>query len=159
VTLRMANRKKFLDQLHQHQGLIHSLCRSYFANAEDQEDAFQEIVLQLWKSYPSFRGDSSISTWMYRVALQTIFNLLRQHQFTFATLPEQLSGNDSKDTETIRIALSALSPEDRALLILYLEGYQYREIADINLMTVTNVSTRLNRIRQKLRSLFQSEMI
>ncbi|MEM8964877.1 MAG: sigma-70 family RNA polymerase sigma factor [Bacteroidota bacterium] len=155
----MANRKKFLDQLHQHQGLIHSLCRSYFVNTEDREDAFQEIVLQLWKSYPSFRGDSAVSTWMYRVALQTIFNLLRQYQFTFATLPEQLSGSDAKDTETIRIALSVLDPEDRALLILYLEGYQYREIAEINLMTVTNVSTRLNRIRQKLRSLFQSEMI
>ncbi|MGB3589293.1 MAG: sigma-70 family RNA polymerase sigma factor [Tunicatimonas sp.] len=155
----MANRKKFLQQLHQHQGLIHSLCRSYFANTEDREDAFQEIVLQLWKSYPSFRGDSAISTWMYRVALQTIFNLLRQHQFTFATLPEQLSEHNSKDTETIRIALSVLNPKDRALLILYLEGYQYREIAEINLTTVTNVSTRLNRIRQKLRSLFQSEMI
>lgn len=155
----MANRKKFIKQLHQHQGLIHNLCRSYFVNPEDREDAFQEIVLQLWKSYPSFRGDSATGTWMYRVALQTIFNLLRQRKLTFATLPEQLSEDDSKDTETIRVALSVLSPEDRALLILYLEGYPYREIADINLMTVTNVSTRLNRIRQKLRSLFQSEMI
>ncbi|MEM9676256.1 MAG: RNA polymerase sigma factor, partial [Bacteroidota bacterium] len=94
----MANRKKFLEQLHQHQGLIYSLCHSYFANSEDREDAFQEIVLQLWKSYPSFRKESAVSTWMYRVALQTIFNLLKQRRLTFATLPEQLGESDSTDT-------------------------------------------------------------
>ncbi|MGD1893133.1 MAG: RNA polymerase sigma factor [Cyclobacteriaceae bacterium] len=155
----MANRKKFLEQLHQHQGLIHSLCHSYFANSEDREDAFQEIVLQLWKSYPSFRKESAVSTWMYRVALQTIFNLLKQRRLTFATLPEQLGESDSTDTELIRVMLSMLAPDDRAILILYLEGYRYQEIADISEMTLTNVSTRLSRIRQKLRSLFQSEMI
>lgn len=153
------HRRKFLQQLHQHQGLIHSLCRSYFANAEDREDAFQEIALQLWKSYPTFRKESAVSTWMYRVAIQTIFNLLRQRKFTFATLPEQLAGGYTDHSEMIRIALSVLNPSDRALLILYLEGYQYQEIAEVSSLTLTNVSTRLSRIRQKLRTLFQSEMI
>nr|WKN39742.1 sigma-70 family RNA polymerase sigma factor [Tunicatimonas sp. TK19036] len=155
----MTRRQQFVGHLHQHQRLIHSLCRSYFANNEDREDAFQEIVLQLWKSYPSFRGDSSISTWMYRVALRTIFNLLKQRRLTFATLPEQLADDNAKDTELIRAALSQLNPSERALLILYLEGYSYQEISQIQEMTLTNVSTRLNRIRQKLRSRFQSEMI
>lgn len=155
----MNRRREFLKQIHQHQGLIHSLCRSYFANAEDREDALQEIILQLWKSYPSFKGASSVSTWMYRVALQTIFNLLRQRRFTYATLPEQLADGHTDNSELIRVALSALNPSDRALLILYLEGYQYQEIAEVSSLTLTNVSTRLSRIRQKLRTLFQSEMI
>ena len=155
----MASRKKFLKQLHQHQGLIHSLCRSYFANSEDREDAFQEIVLQLWRSYPTFRKESATSTWMYRVALQTIFNLLKQRRLTFATLPEQLGEDDSNNTELIRVMLSMLTPGDRAILILYLEGYRYQEIADISGMTLTNVSTRLSRTRRKLRLIFQSEMI
>ncbi|MEQ9440261.1 MAG: sigma-70 family RNA polymerase sigma factor [Cyclobacteriaceae bacterium] len=155
----MSQRQQFLRQLHQHQRLVHSLCRSYFANTEDREDAFQEIVLQLWKSYPSFRGDSAISTWIYRVALHTIFNLLKQRRLTFATLPEQLADTGSEDTELLRMALSQLNPTDRALLILYLEGYRYQEIAGIREMSLTNVSTRLSRIRQKLRSRFQSELL
>lgn len=155
----MSQRQQFLRQLHQHQRLVHSLCRSYFANTEDREDAFQEIVLQLWKSYPSFRGGSAISTWIYRVALHTIFNLLKQRRLTFATLPEQLADTGSEDTELLRMALSQLNPTDRALLILYLEGYRYQEIAGIREMSLTNVSTRLSRIRQKLRSRFQSELL
>ena len=155
----MSQRQQFLRQLHQHQRLVHSLCRSYFANTEDREDAFQEIVLQLWKSYPSFRGDSAISTWIYRVALHTIFNLLKQRRLTFATLPEQLADTGSEDTELLRMALSQLNPTDRALLILYLEGYRYQEIAGIREMSLTNVSTRLSRIRQKLRLRFQSELL
>lgn len=155
----MVLRQQFLRQLQQHQGIVHSLSRSYFANEEDRKDAFQEIVLQLWKSYPAYRGDSAVSTWMYRVALNTIFNLLKQRRLTFATLPEQLAVEAEDHSELLRTVLSQLNPSDRALVILYLEGYSYQEIADIRAISLTNVSTRLSRIRQKLRSRFQSEVI
>ncbi len=71
-------KEQFVEIVQANQGIINSICRIYFATAEDQKDARQEIILQLWKAYPSFRGEAKLSTWMYKVALNTILYQLRK---------------------------------------------------------------------------------
>lgn len=79
-------KKQFVQVLHDHQGIIHQICKVYYASSDDQADAFQEVVLQLWKAYPRFRKESKVTTWMYRVALNTVLKNIRQQQ---AQLPTQ----------------------------------------------------------------------
>ncbi len=151
----------FVRQILPHQRLIRSLCVVYFSEEEDRKDAFQDVLLQLWKSYGTFRGESSLVTWIYRVALRTLMNKARrQSQMrTCSYRPEYdiINPSDQEDAEIIRSALNQLSPQDKALVLLYLEGYRYREIADLLHLTPTNVSTRLNRIKQKLKVIITQE--
>jgi RNA polymerase sigma-70 factor (ECF subfamily) len=147
------------------QAIIHSICKAYFANPEDRKDASQEIVLQLWKSFPHFRGEAKISTWIYRVALNTVLNLVKSKK----NQPSQNDFSDDLgfvDTESavffegsdfIQFILNHLSSEDKALMILYLEGYEQAEIAQILTLNLSNVSTKINRIKNKLKKIFKPE--
>lgn len=159
----MPNAKQtFIRQIFPHQGLVRSLCAVYFSDEEDQKDAFQDVLLQLWKSYGTFRGESSMVTWVYRVALRTLINKARRQSRmpTCSYRPEYelVNPSDQESTEIIRFALNQLSPPDKALVLLYLEGYRYQEIAEMLNISATNVSTRLNRIKQKLRRIITQEL-
>ncbi|UOQ71524.1 RNA polymerase sigma factor [Hymenobacter cellulosilyticus] len=155
-----ALQQEFLHLLSTQQRRLHSLCRFYYAGVEDRQDAFQEIVLQLWKSYPSFQGAAHASTWMYRVALNTIFSRVRREkaQPEWVRWTEQLqqlpNPEDLVDPAAaghlLEEAIHQLSAEDKALVLLHLEGYSYPEIAALVEMSATNVSTRLHRIKGKL---------
>ncbi|MGB3779526.1 MAG: sigma-70 family RNA polymerase sigma factor [Tunicatimonas sp.] len=155
-------KQTFVRQILPHQGLIRSLCVVYFSDEEDRKDAFQDVLLQLWKSYGTFRGESSLVTWVYKIALRTLMHRVH-HQSRMPTChycPEHEFVNpaDQESTEIIRFALNRLSPSDKALVLLYLEGYQYREIAELLSLSATNVSTRLNRIKQKLKVIITQEV-
>ncbi|MCU0446111.1 MAG: RNA polymerase sigma factor [Microscillaceae bacterium] len=148
-----------------HQGIIHSICKAYFAHHEDRQDASQEIVLQLWKAYPHFRGEAKVSTWIYRVALNTALNLVKAHKpptfwYDWAE-DEDLADNASavfvEGSDFVQFVLNQLNPPDKALLILHLEGYEYAEIAQILTLTLTNVSTKLSRIKSKLKKIFKPQ--
>ena len=156
-------KQTFVKQIFPHQGLIRSLCTVYFTDDEDQKDAFQDVLLQLWKSYGTFRGESSLVTWIYRVALRTLVNKARRQSrmLTCAYYPEHEITNPSEQesAEVIRYALSRLSPSDKALVLLYLEGYRYQEIAELLSISATNVSTRLNRIKQKMKVIIIQEAL
>ena len=158
----MSNAKQtFVRQIFPHQGLIRSLCVVYFTDEEDRKDAFQDVLLQLWKSYDTFRGESSLVTWVYKIALRTLMNKARQHSRmpTCPYHPEHEFSNplDQESAEIIHFALNRLSPPDKALVLLYLEGYRYQEIAELLGISATNVSTRLNRIKQKLKVIITQE--
>ncbi|RAW01837.1 RNA polymerase [Pseudochryseolinea flava] len=138
-----------------------SLCRAYYASVEDQKDVFQDIVLQLWRSFDAFRGESEIGTWIYRVSLNTILNKVRNDKRKIVS--EALSSAESHlsnamaddDTEILHVVLQSLKDVDKAVVILYLEGYKNKEIATILNITATNVSTRFNRIKAELKSRFK----
>ncbi len=154
-------KKAFVRQIFPHQGLIRSLCTVYFTDEEDQKDAFQDVLLQLWKSYGTFRGESSLVTWIYRVALRTLVNKARC-QSRMRTCPyrpeyEVINPSEQESAEIIRYALNRLSPADKALVLLYLDGYRYQEIAELLSLSATNVSTRLDRIKQKLKVIITQE--
>jgi RNA polymerase sigma-70 factor (ECF subfamily) len=155
----------FTHLIQTHQGIVHSLCKAYFINPEDRKDAFQEVVLQLWKAYPQFRGEAKFSTWLYRIALNTILNHLKtkQNQIEYEDLSEETwlidspLASDLESNNLIQFILNQLNPLDKALLILYLEDYEYAEIAQILGLSLTNVSTKISRIKLKLKKIFKPQ--
>lgn len=155
-------KKQFLQIIQSNQGILNSICKVYYDTVEDQKDARQEIILQLWKSFPHFRNESKVSTWLYKVALNTILSQLRKTNKEPIKTPlvdQQIPISTYLDDEfqQLQQAISMLKAEDKALVLLYLEGYQHQEIATTLDLTTTNVSTRLNRIKKRLKVLFRSE--
>lgn len=159
------NKTYFVQIIQEHQGIINSICHIYYADDEDVKDARQDIILQLWKSLPTFRGDSKISTWIYRVALNTV--LLKIKKDRKNTLSNPLSDvhlntgshtddppND--DVEQLLFLVDRLEATDKAVMILHFEGYNHKEIAETLNMTATNISTRMNRIKNKLKETFKA---
>ena len=156
-------KKQFVALLHEHQGIVHQICRVYFVAPQDREDAFQEVVLQLWKSFPKFRQEAKVTTWMHRVALNTILKKIRQEQARphLAQLeeaePQTVANQAPEIDDYMEYALLQLPPVDKALVILHLEGYNYEEIAQILALTKTNVASKLNRIKQKIKQIITQE--
>lgn len=153
----------FVKIVEQYQGIINNLCFLYHTNLEDQKDARQDIVLQLWKSFPKFRGESSVGTWIYSVSLNTILAKIRKQKrqittanFDDLTEPEATIplGVDD-DVQLLKSIIESLEAADKALVILYLEGYKNKEIAAILQISASNVSTKLNRIKAKLKNQYQ----
>ncbi|HEY5825121.1 MAG TPA: sigma-70 family RNA polymerase sigma factor [Cyclobacteriaceae bacterium] len=156
-------KRNFIRIIDANKGIIKSLCRAYYMSPEDQKDAFQDIVLQLWKSVDTFRGESEISTWIYRVSLNTILTKVRNEKRKIAT--ESISASELSvstamadgDIELLNNVIQSLKDLDKAIVILYLEGYKNKEIAQILNLTSTNVSTRLNRVRVELKAKFKTQ--
>lgn len=151
----------FLKAIHDHQKIISRVCRIYRNGKEDQEDLFQEIIYQLWKSYGSFKGEAKISTWMYRVALNTAMAVYRRPKlpldyrgtFDERTHPANSEAVIPDNEERLFRALQILSPSEKAVVFLFLEDYAYQEIAEITGLSESNVGVRLNRIKNKLRKI------
>jgi len=148
--------KEFLDQVKSHQNIIHKICFIYSKNRSDKEDLYQEIVLQLWKSYPTFGKRSAFSTWMYRVALNTAISTTKKFWFSTGTeLPDIAFEDESKMdlSEDIRVlyrAISKLAKTEKAVILLWLESRSYEEIAETTGISVKNVSVKLVRIKARL---------
>ena len=161
--------REFVQLIALHQKLIHSLCSLYYPMPEDRKDLFQEIVLQLWKSYPSFNHQSKVSTWLYRVALNTVFARIRTERnrpesesFSEQTFLVPASESDGDLTQAIQElygAISQLSDVDKAVIMLYLEEHSYDEIAAIVGISRTNVSTKISRIKTQLGKLLKNELL
>ncbi|RYU77648.1 RNA polymerase sigma factor [Hymenobacter persicinus] len=154
-------KEQFLLLLDNHRGLIQKVCNMYCNATQDREDLFQDIVLQLWRSYPTIRGGSKVTTWMYRVALNTAITRLRKETKgeRFAELgPEAfqvpaVEGGSSEEMAAMYRAIRRLSQVDQALTLLYLEDCSYREMAEVLGISEANVGFKLNRIKAQLRTL------
>ena len=148
---------EFLRLIKVHQNIIHKICFIYCRNWEDKKDMHQEIVLQLWKSYPSFKGRSDFSTWMYRVALNTAITVTKRPAIFVPKneeddiLYEAVELSDRpEDLKLMYRAISSLEKVDRAIILLWLEEKSYEEMADAIGMSVKNISVRLVRIKTRL---------
>jgi len=155
----MHGKQAFIEIIQQHESIIYKVTKLYANSKEDGQDLYQEIVYQLWKSFASFRNDAKITTWMYRVALNTCITFLhkekrrRVHTEIDEALLNTPSTNDALKEERIEMLYAALKKLDtieRGIILLYLEGKTYDEIATITGFTATNVGTRLARIKQKI---------
>ena len=155
-------KEEFLKNIEKNQGIIHKIINVYEDDTEDKKDLFQEILYQLWKSYPSFAGRSALSTWIYKIALNTA--LLRQRKrYSDKKGQEKIqyetsSNNmDQDNTISIHMAINQLSRIDRAISLLYLEQKDYQEIADIMGMKKNNIGVRINRIKKQLKKVLDYE--
>src|SRR5664279_1438030 len=153
---------EFLEIIHDNQKIIFKICRLYRDSREDQEDLFQEIVYQLWKSYPGFKRESKVSSWMYRIALNTAIAIYRKSKISvdyYQEFPEHLHLSDEKtiseNEERLFWALRKLNDSEKAVISLYLEDFNYREIAAITGLSESNVGVRLNRIKNKLKQILK----
>jgi len=157
---KVTDKAYFVEMVYSHMRIIYKICNLYAA-AEDRDDLKQEIIYQLWKSYPSYRGDSKFQSWMYRVALNTALLGLRARKMKYTGLSDQeleISEDpfENPDEET-RVGqmyrqISKLHDLDKTIIFLYLEQCSYEEIAEITGISAKNVSVRLVRIREKLRN-------
>jgi RNA polymerase sigma-70 factor, ECF subfamily len=159
--LAIEEEKKFVNLINEHQGLIHKVCIMYENDLEVRNDLFQEIVLQLWRSFPSFRGEAKITTWMYRIALNTAISGFRKGTRKIKTedLREahfnisDYNGESEENLQKLQWAIRQLNEIDRAMIMMALEEVPYEEIADTIGISQNNVRVRMNRIREKLRKL------
>lgn len=152
----------FVNLVNEHQGLIHKVCNLYESDREARDDLFQEIVLQLWKSFHTFRGDAKITTWMYRIALNTAISGLRKQKRGLQTedlnerhfnLSETSSDDHEENLQKLQWSIRQLSEIERAIIMMALDEVPYDEIAETIGITQNNVRVRMNRIREKLRKL------
>lgn len=146
------------------QGIVHKICRIYTNTKEEHEDLFQEIVLQLWRSYDSFKGDSKFSTWMYRVGLNTAITLIRKKsrsisytsidsQPYFDVKAEEVDEEMEARLKMLYAAIKKLNDVERALVLLYLEDMPYKEISNLMGISEVNARVKMNRIKKKLKEL------
>jgi RNA polymerase sigma factor (sigma-70 family) len=153
----------FVTQLEENQNIVHKICRLYTNDSDAHNDLFQEITIQLWRAYPKFRGDSKFSTWMYRVALNTAITLYRKSKRSIKTqdyegVSFKISSVPYDDTaeQQLKLMYSAvkdLNDIDKALVFLYLEDKNYREISETLGITEVNARVKMNRIKEKLRTI------
>jgi RNA polymerase sigma-70 factor (ECF subfamily) len=156
----------FLQQVNAHKGILFKICRLYQDREEDRQDLLQEIVLQLWSSYDSFRGDSQFSSWMYRVALNTAIVYLRKqrrHDNFVVTAPYPDLADDVRpvrdEQQKLAIfhqAVAQLGKVEKALIFLYMEGHSGKDMAAILDLSPGNVRVRLNRVKDKLQTIIKT---
>jgi len=154
---------KFIVEFEQNQNIIHKVCRIYTSNQDAHNDLFQEIAIQLWKAYPKFRGESKLSTWMYRIGLNTAITLYRKSKRSIVTqdfdsVLYKIESTSYDDTEEEQLklmykAIHQLTDIDKALIFLYLEDVNYKEIAETMGISEVNARVRMNRIKTRLKTI------
>ena len=154
---------QFRQWLGEHTGLLVKVVRSFAEGPADQDDLLQEILLQVWLSLPNFRDESKPTTWLYRVALNTALAWKRSEKkrrrrqdslsISDVAAPSITSVGAKRNdrvVDQLYAAIRALQPAKRALVVLYLDGFTYREIADVVGISESNVGVSLNRIKKEL---------
>ena len=144
----------------EHRSTIYMVCYMFSKDEDEVADLFQDILVNLWKGFPKFRGDSSPKTWIYRVSLNTCISVERKKKRKGETVPLDMNINlyddtaeDMKQVRMLQDRISRLGPFDRAIVLLWLENLSYDEIGAIVGITAKNVSVRLFRIREQLRNM------
>jgi RNA polymerase sigma factor (sigma-70 family) len=160
-----AQKEQFTKLLTEHEAALRKVVLTYGVTHADREDLSQEILAQLWASFGTYDRSRPFSTWMYRVALNVAISHVRATTRRRRVItevdtspldtpdPRQTPNSDEEPTTLLQRLIAALDELDRALLLLHLEQRSYQEIADVLGLSASNVGTRLNRIRNRLREL------
>ncbi len=150
----------FARTVREHKGTIYIVCYMFSKDEEEVADLFQDILVNLWKGFAKFRGESSVRTWIYRVSLNTCISAERKKKRKGETVPLDMDINlfddsveDLKQIRMLQNRISRLGPFDRAIVLLWLENLSYDEIGAIVGITAKNVSVRLFRIKEQLRNM------
>ena len=162
----MSKTADFTQLISDNEGALFKVSALYTNDRDSQKDLYQEMVLQLWRSFDQYQGRAKISTWLYRVALNTAISYLRQSKKQKATvgletvLPQlSTEGNELLEERLalLQQQIKKLDSLEKGIILLYLEDRSYDEIAAITGLTPTNVGTRLSRIKEKLKKQMKQE--
>ena len=151
----------FTDVVHAHRNIIYKVCYMYATDEYTLEELYQETVINLWKAFPQFKEHSKMSTWVYRIAMNTCISYFRKSSVRPTTIPitfhmETTLADDSAQSGYLRELyrmISQLGKLDRALILLWLEDKSYQEIADVLGITKANVAVKINRVKEKLKKM------
>jgi RNA polymerase sigma factor (sigma-70 family) len=156
----MLTEQQFLEQIQINRNIIYKVCNLYQDDASLRDDLFQEILFNAWKGIKNFKGEAKFSTWLYRVALNTAISFYKKEQRQIKTI---LAGTvinnatiqhyEEDDIKIMELAISKLSKIDKALTMLYLDNYDYAEIAEIMGISINNVAVKINRIKTRLKQI------
>lgn len=163
---RLEQKKTFDAWLAEHKALLFKVVHAYAFNSHDREDLFQEIATQVWNSIPRFRGESAVTTWLYRVALNSALAWSRKER-RHRDRTESLQENELALRETTRVKdrrlgwlyeqIARLDDVDRSLTLLLLDDYSYREMAEMLGISESYVGVKINHIKTYLTSLTKEE--
>ena len=167
-TMKTSEQERIFDEwLDQHRGLFFKVVRAYAFNPHDREDLFQEIATQVWNSIPKYRGDSAVTTWIYRVALYSTIAWSKKER-RHRDNQQAIKGDNSVLLQASEIKnprldwlyeqIAQLDEIDRSLTLLMLDGFSYKEIGATLGITESNVGVKLNRIKKRLTELSHEEM-
>lgn len=152
-------KEEFIKLINQHKGILHKICNIYFFQNPNKEDYYQEMLIRLWKSYPGFKNQSKFSTWLYRIALNTAIDIIRKQNIQPKhtelskeeyNIPENEYNIESDKREVLYQAIGHLTDVEKAIIFLYLEDYNYKEIAEIIGISESNAGVKINRIKNQL---------
>ena len=151
----------YLDILEKHKGIVFKVARSYCSNEFDREDLVQEILAQIWRSLDTYNDAFKVTTWMYRVALNVAISFYRKDKsaaYKHTEIEDRLltydmvqESENEQNLSALYAFINELNDIDKAVLLMYLEGENQAEIAANLNITISNVSTKINRIKQKLK--------
>ncbi len=153
--------QEFEEMVRKNRGTIYTVCYMFSSDQDEVADLFQEVLINLWKSLPSFEGRSDVRSWIYRVSLNVCISLDHKKR-RYKTVPLTMDINPFEETETnqnsrqmdmLRQRIAKLGQFDRAIILLWLENMSYEEIAAIMGISVKNVSVRLYRIKEDLKNM------
>ena len=151
---------QFTKMVKEHRKTIYTICYFFSKDTEEVNDLYQEILINLWKGFEKFRGESSLKTWIWRVSLNTCNNQERKKKSSVQTIPLSIDidlYNDddvqSKQIQMLYDRINRLDVFDRAIILLWLENMSYQDIADVVGISLSNVTTRLFRIKEQLKSM------
>ncbi|MEP2934858.1 MAG: sigma-70 family RNA polymerase sigma factor [Gilvibacter sp.] len=157
----MQNHLDFTAVIKANEGIIYKIVSMYCDTREDKKDLYQEIVYQLYKSFDSFRGDSKVSTWMYRIALNTSITHINKKKRSGTQIPFEIerftetTEADQSALENLKLLhdlIAQLSAIDKGIVLLFLEDKSYAQIAQITGFSESNIGTRMARIKTKLKN-------
>ncbi len=155
-------KKEFIEQVTQHEAIIFKVCQVYCHAKEDRQDLFQDIVLQLWRAFPKFKKEAKVSTWIYRIALNTAITRLRKEtkkpqrqgiDQDILDLPSPEASQHEERFQTLMHIIGTLSSVEKAIIMLYLDDQSYKEIARIVGLSESNVGYKINQIKGKLKKM------
>ena len=150
---------EFEQMVRKHRGCIYTVCFMFSKDSDEVNDLFQEVLINLWRGFPTFKGESKVETWIWRVSFNTCISQERKKKRT-ANIPLEIGidlfhdkDEDTRQIQMLYQRIHQLKPFDRAIVLLWLEGMPYDEIAAIVGITVKNVSVRLFRIKEELKKM------
>ena len=164
----MALEQEFIRLMKENERIIQKVCNLYCREEEDREDLYQDIIIQLWEAYPRFKQQSKVSTWLYRIALNTAVSRYRKlkNQPRKENISDQLAGTVSpaqdplnETNKQLYAAIDNLTKIEKAIILLYMEGTKYQQIAEIIGISESNVGFKINRIKKKLRSKLKTQIL
>lgn len=155
--------QEFVSLLEENQNILHKICKLYTTDLAAHQDLFQEMVIQLWRSYPKFKGDAKFSTWAYRVSLNTAISLYRGSKSKIQTVEwnqdlsniryEEYNTEADEQLKFLYDAVRQLNDIDKALVYMYLEDKDYAEISETLGISEGNARVKMNRIKNKLKEM------